>query len=249
MTNPRAWSKYIYRNLHKRMRKFGNNKKDKRIVIRQHLSHLILHERLVTTWTNVKRIEPYAEKLLYNAERVVNLKETSAHKVVTAYLMKEYWTIPKLYKYLIPRYQDLPRSDIPTEKQNDTHWKYAPRTRYTQTFRLPERKSDRARMGVIELVGHPFPPITYGREEQERLFKEFIENKPRFRFPDKGDRLRRLMHYEPYNNEEERLYRLLPGRDAEPMRLDGAAAGTVVDRSEGEVRQAPSTSNQADHTS
>lgn len=58
--------------------------------------------------------------------------------------------IPKVFGYLLPRYQNQVNG-------------------YTRVYQIPPRKSDMAKMGIVEFVGNNLPPLLPSDEELRKL--------------------------------------------------------------------------------
>ncbi|KAK7105857.1 hypothetical protein V1264_017183 [Littorina saxatilis] len=107
--------------------------------LRKHVTALIRHERLETTYAQCDETRGYAEKLITMA---VRNGDRDKHTMEMAdYWLLEKDLIHKLFKVLVPRYQSLPATA-------------------TSIHRIStEYPGDGRHMGVLELKGNPWPPV------------------------------------------------------------------------------------------
>ena len=116
-----------------------NRSKGHRTALRRALvTELFRHERIRTTEAKAKAIRGQAEKLITLAKRGLLAEETTPERGVharrlAAGRLNDPDIVQKLFNDIAPRYADRPGG-------------------YTRIIKLGPRKSDAARMAVIELV-------------------------------------------------------------------------------------------------
>ncbi|PVD27659.1 hypothetical protein C0Q70_12826 [Pomacea canaliculata] len=117
----------------------GGGQKGRLEHLRRLVTKLIKTERVEWSWHQLDEARGYAEKLIMMA-----IRNGDQHKPTME--MADYWLlekelIHKLFKVLVPRYQNLPVAA-------------------TNLYRLPDNKERRECMqGVLELKGNPWPPV------------------------------------------------------------------------------------------
>lgn len=111
----------------KKRNKLTRSKDQRRALLRSLTSSLILKEKIVTTEAKAKRLKPFLEKSISRAR-----KETLANRRL---LLKDFSkkVVGKLIKELGPRYKDRPGG-------------------YSRIIKINPRKTDSAKMAIIELV-------------------------------------------------------------------------------------------------
>ena len=57
---------------------------------------------------------------------------------------------------------------------------------YTKVFKIPPRKADAARMGIVEFVGNELPPLLPSDDELRKLRLEKLRDMNRKRIPING---------------------------------------------------------------
>lgn len=111
----------------KRGRKFAKSRDQQKALLRNLSSSLILKEKIVTTEAKAKELKSFVEKLITRAK-----KDTLANRRLIAKDFSDK-VIRKLFKELGPQYKDRAGG-------------------YTRITKVSPRKSDGAKMAVIELV-------------------------------------------------------------------------------------------------
>ncbi len=111
----------------KRGRKFTRSKDQQKALFRNLASSLLFKEKITTTEAKAKELRSSVEKAITRAK-----KDTLANRRL---LGRDFSNevVKKLFKDLAPRYKDRPGG-------------------YTRVIKISPRKSDDARMAVIELV-------------------------------------------------------------------------------------------------
>ena len=113
---------------HNANRKFGRPANQRRALLRSLAEGLIEHGRITTTEAKAKELRPYIEKLVTNAR----VGTVASRRLVTARLGTA-TRADKLVKEIAPKYKERPGG-------------------YTRIIKLPPRRSDSARMAMIEFV-------------------------------------------------------------------------------------------------
>jgi hypothetical protein len=57
---------------------------------------------------------------------------------------------------------------------------------YTRVYRIPPRKEDSAKMGIVEFIGNTLPQLLPGEEELRRLKLEKLKKMKDFQIPLEG---------------------------------------------------------------
>lgn len=114
---------------HNKVRKLGRKKAQRTALLRSLAISLIKHGRVKTTEAKAKSLRPFIEKLITKGG------EDSVHnrRLITSRLGGNKEAAKKLVEEIGPRYTDRPGG-------------------YTRIIKLPPRKSDGAKMAIIELV-------------------------------------------------------------------------------------------------
>ena len=113
---------------HKKKRnKLTRSKDQRRILLRSLVSSVILKEKIATTEAKAKKLRPFLEKTISRAR-----KDTLANRRL---LLKDFSKkiVDKLIKELGPRYKDRPGG-------------------YSRIIKISPRKTDSAKMAIIELL-------------------------------------------------------------------------------------------------
>lgn len=111
----------------KQGRKFSLKSDSRKALMKSLARALFLKERIKTTKAKAKELKRFAEKFLTKAKR----GDLAAVRFLIRYFDKS--TVKKLISVLGPRYKDRPGG-------------------YTRVINLAPRKSDGAKMAIIELV-------------------------------------------------------------------------------------------------
>lgn len=114
---------------HNKNRKFGRVRKVRSNFLKGLALDLIRHGKIKTTEARAKELRKVVEPLVTMAKK----NDVAARRVVTARLMNRKPEVQKLFDEIAPKYDGRPGG-------------------YTRITHLPVRKSDSARMAVIEFV-------------------------------------------------------------------------------------------------
>lgn len=114
---------------HNNVRKFGRDKSQKRALLNSLALNLIVREKIKTTEPKAKELRPFIEKLVTSAKK----GDMATRRVLIAKLGNRRPEVKKLFEVLAPKYAD---------KKGG----------YTRVLKLGARKSDGAKMAVIEFV-------------------------------------------------------------------------------------------------
>lgn len=114
---------------HNTKRKFGRSKTQKKALLNSLARNLIVREKIKTTEPKAKELRPYVEKLVTAAKK----NNIATKRLVIAKLAGSRAEAKKLLEVLAPRY---------TTRHGG----------YTRIYKLPARKSDGAKMAIIEFV-------------------------------------------------------------------------------------------------
>lgn len=111
----------------KKRNKLTKSKDQRRTLLRSLASSLILKEEIITTEAKAKKMRPFLEKSISRAR-----KDTLANRRL---LLKDFSLkiVNKLMKELGPRYKDRPGG-------------------YSRIIKINSRKTDSAKMAIIELI-------------------------------------------------------------------------------------------------
>ncbi len=110
-------------------RKFGREKNQRNALMKSLALNLIVREKIKTTEPKAKELRPYIEKLVTKAKK----NDLATKRVVASRLFGRMRETKKLFETIAPRY----------EGKNGG---------YTRIMKLGARKSDGAKMAVIEFV-------------------------------------------------------------------------------------------------
>ena len=111
----------------KKGRKFGRVRKVRRAFFKSLIKALISKERIMTTEARAKEIRPMTEKLLTKAKK----GDMASRRIVASSVGDE--AAKKLFTQIAPKF---------SERHGG----------YTRIIKMPRRKSDSARMAIIELI-------------------------------------------------------------------------------------------------
>ncbi len=114
---------------HNNKRKFGRTKNVRNALVNSLALNLIVREKIKTTEPKAKELRPFIEKLVTRAKR----KDLASRKLVISKLSNRSKEVKKLFEVIAPRY---------TDKKGG----------YTRVLKLGARKSDGAKMAIIEFV-------------------------------------------------------------------------------------------------
>lgn len=111
------------------VRKFGRPSNQRRALLKGLALSLITHGRITTTEAKAKELRPYMEKIV----TIAKPNTITAKRLLTARLMNRKPEIKTLFNDIAPKYIDRKGG-------------------YTRIMKLPARKSDSAKMAIIEFV-------------------------------------------------------------------------------------------------
>ncbi len=114
---------------HNNVRKFGRDKTQKRALLNSLVLNLIVREKIKTTEPKAKELRPVIEKLITRAKS----GNIATRRLIAAKLSNKGKEVKKLFDVIAPKYAD---------KKGG----------YTRILKLGARKSDGAKMAVIEFV-------------------------------------------------------------------------------------------------
>lgn len=114
---------------HNNTRKFGRDKTQKRALLNSLAFNLIVREKIKTTEPKAKELRPFMEKLITRAKK----GDMATRRIIAAKLSNRGKEVKKLFEVLAPKYAD---------KKGG----------YTRVLKLGARKSDGAKMAIIEFV-------------------------------------------------------------------------------------------------
>ena len=114
---------------HNTKRKFGRTKNQRNALVNSLALNLIVREKIKTTEPQAKELRPFIEKLVTHAKK----GDLATRRVVIAKLSNRSKEVKKLFDVIAPKYAD---------KKGG----------YTRIVKLGVRKSDGAKMAIIEFV-------------------------------------------------------------------------------------------------
>ena len=114
---------------HNNVRKFGRDKSQKKALLSSLALNLIVREKIKTTEPKAKELRPFIEKLVTSAKK----GDLATRRIVIAKLSNRSHEVKKLFEVLAPKYKDVKGG-------------------YTRVLKLCARKSDGAKMAIIEFV-------------------------------------------------------------------------------------------------
>ena len=114
---------------HNNVRKFGRDKTQKKALLKSLARNLVIKEKIKTTEPKAKELRPFIEKLVTAAKK----NDIATKRVVAAKFSNQKSEVKKLFEVLAPKYLD---------KKGG----------YTRIVKLGVRKSDGAKMAIIEFV-------------------------------------------------------------------------------------------------
>ena len=114
---------------HNTKRKFGRVKNQRNALVNSLALNLIVREKIKTTEAKAKELRPFVEKLITHAKK----GDMATRRVVIAKLSNRSKEVKKLFDTIAPKYAD---------KKGG----------YTRIIKLGVRKSDGAKMAIIEFV-------------------------------------------------------------------------------------------------
>jgi large subunit ribosomal protein L17 len=114
---------------HNTKRKFGLRKVQRHALFNSLALNLIVREKIKTTEPKAKELRPFIEKLVTSAKK----GDLATRRLIISKLSNRSIEVKKLFDVIAPRYAD---------KKGG----------YTRVLKLGARKSDGARMAIIEFV-------------------------------------------------------------------------------------------------
>ena len=110
-------------------RKFGRVRKVRKALMNSLALNLIVREKIKTTEPKAKELRPFIEKIVTKAKK----GDMASRRVIAASLSNRSREVKKLFEVIAPKYKDMKGG-------------------YTRIIKLGARKSDAAKMAIIEFV-------------------------------------------------------------------------------------------------
>ena len=110
-------------------RKFGKVRKVRKALINSLALNLIVRGRIKTTEPKAKELRPFIEKLVTSAKK----DDTATRRLVISKLSNRRPEVKKLFEVIAPKYKNTKGG-------------------YTRVLKLDARKSDGAKMAIIEFI-------------------------------------------------------------------------------------------------
>ncbi|KAK3733933.1 hypothetical protein QZH41_009601, partial [Actinostola sp. cb2023] len=123
------------------------------------ITALVQHERIETTLCRCQDMSRVAERL-------IDLAKQGDEATINSWLMKKEM-VPKVFGELLPRYEAMDSG-------------------YTKVYRIPPRKEDSAKMGIVEFVGNSLPQLLPDQDELRRLKLEKLRKIDKYQVPLEG---------------------------------------------------------------
>lgn len=114
---------------HNNKRKFGREKNQRNALINSLALNLIIRERIKTTEPKAKELRPFIEKIVTRAKK----DDLASKRLIISKLSNRKKEVKKLFEKIAPRYANVNGG-------------------YTRILKLGARKSDGAKMAIIEFV-------------------------------------------------------------------------------------------------
>lgn len=114
---------------HNHNRKFGRKRKVRNALLKSLAISLIVYGRIQTTEAKAKELRPFIEKLVTRAKT----DDVNTRRIIMSRLMNRGPETKKLIEEIAPKFKDVNGG-------------------YARIMKLPNRKSDGARMALIEFV-------------------------------------------------------------------------------------------------
>lgn len=119
-----------------------------------------LYKNLITALVQYERIETTINRchdLSRVAERMIDIAKQGDEETINSWITKKE-LIPKVFGHLLPRYEDKVSG-------------------YTKVYKIPPRKTDSAKMGIVEFIGNELPSLLPSDEELRKLKLEKLKEK------------------------------------------------------------------------
>ena len=114
---------------HNKNRKFGRERNQRRALLRSLALSLIIRKKIKITEAKAKELRPYIEKIVTQART----NTLNSRRIILSRLFNRDKEIKKLFDEIAPKYKDRKGG-------------------YTRIIKLLPRKSDSAKMAIIEFV-------------------------------------------------------------------------------------------------
>ena len=114
---------------HNTIRKFGREKNQRNALINSLALNLIVREKIKTTEPKAKELRPFIEKIITRAKK----NDLASRRLVISKLSNRSKEVKKVFDKIAPKY---------AEKNGG----------YTRILKLGARKSDGAKMAIIEFI-------------------------------------------------------------------------------------------------
>ncbi|MEI7765020.1 MAG: 50S ribosomal protein L17 [bacterium] len=114
---------------HNTKRKFGREKNQRNALINSLALNLIVREKIKTTEPKAKELRPFIEKIITRAKK----NDLASRRLVISKLSNRSKEVKKVFDKIAPKYQDISGG-------------------YTRIIKLGARKSDGAKMAIIEFI-------------------------------------------------------------------------------------------------
>ena len=114
---------------HNTKRKFGRTKNQRNALLNSLALNLIVREKIKTTEPKAKELRPFIEKLITKAKK----NNLATRRLVIKKLSNRDKEVKKLFEIIAPKYKDRKGG-------------------YTRVLKLGARKSDGAKMALIEFI-------------------------------------------------------------------------------------------------
>uniref|UniRef100_A0A069DWW4 Large ribosomal subunit protein bL17m n=1 Tax=Panstrongylus megistus TaxID=65343 RepID=A0A069DWW4_9HEMI len=122
--------------------------------LRKTVTGLIKHERIELNYNRADEARGYAERLISEAIRYGDRHKSTME--MADFWLEEKQLIHKLFKVLVPRFENYTVS-------------------YTRMFKAPSSYPDACmQRAVLELRGHPFPPLNNDRSHNKNLLHNVL---------------------------------------------------------------------------
>ena len=112
---------------HNNVRKFGRDKSQKKALLSSLALNLIVRGKIKTTEPKAKELRPFIEKLVTRAKK----GDLATRRTIISKLSNRSTEVKKLFEVIAPKYADIKGG-------------------YTRVLKLGARKSDGAKMAIIE---------------------------------------------------------------------------------------------------